>query len=111
MFCLFCFNDTATTVIYTYEHAHSLHDARPICRVTAPAARAVTIASPCGDALTVACATISAPSPPGLIDSVEMPRSEEHTYELQSLMRNSYDVFCLTNNRNAALHNTPPRVP
>src|SRR3546814_4079863 len=22
-------------------------------------------------------------------------RSEEHTYELQSLMRNSYDVFCL----------------
>src|SRR3546814_8304439 len=25
-------------------------------------------------------------------------RSEEHTYELQSLMRNSYAVFCLTNN-------------
>src|SRR3546814_7967289 len=23
-------------------------------------------------------------------------RSEEHTYELQSLMRNSYAVFCLT---------------
>src|SRR3546814_1227807 len=23
------------------------------------------------------------------------PRSEEHTSELQSLMRNSYDVFCL----------------
>src|SRR3546814_1214743 len=23
------------------------------------------------------------------------PRSEEHTYELQSLMRNSYAVFCL----------------
>src|SRR3546814_1465838 len=22
-------------------------------------------------------------------------RSEEHTYEIQSLMRNSYDVFCL----------------
>src|SRR3546814_8509572 len=32
------------------------------------------------------------------------PRSEEHTSELQSLMRNSYDVFCLkkkktTNNK------------
>src|SRR3546814_5086324 len=26
-------------------------------------------------------------------------RSEEHTSELQSLIRTSYDVFCLTNNR------------
>src|SRR3546814_7205491 len=26
------------------------------------------------------------------------PRSEEHTSELQSLMRNSYAVFCLTKN-------------
>src|SRR3546814_8645068 len=26
-------------------------------------------------------------------------RSEEHTSELQSLMRNSYDVFCLTKNK------------
>src|SRR3546814_6845371 len=25
-----------------------------------------------------------------------LPRSEEHTSELQSLMRNSYAVFCLT---------------
>src|SRR3546814_8965113 len=25
----------------------------------------------------------------------ELPRSEEHTSELQSLMRNSYAVFCL----------------
>src|SRR3546814_2151570 len=30
-------------------------------------------------------------------------RSEEHTSELQSLMRHSYAVFCLTNNR----HHTP----
>src|SRR3546814_6687341 len=27
-------------------------------------------------------------------------RSEEHTSELQSLMRNSYDVFCLDKNKN-----------
>src|SRR3546814_14060634 len=27
----FCFNDTATTEIYTYGHALSLHDALPIC--------------------------------------------------------------------------------
>src|SRR3546814_1386493 len=33
------------------------------------------------------------------IDAIDLaqvaPRSEEHTYELQSLMRNSYAVFCL----------------
>src|SRR3546814_3529363 len=28
------------------------------------------------------------------------PRSEEHTSELQSLMRISYDVFCLTKTKN-----------
>src|SRR3546814_9861638 len=28
-----------------------------------------------------------------------MQRSEEHTSELQSLMRNTYAVFCLTNKR------------
>src|SRR3546814_10426841 len=28
------------------------------------------------------------------------PRSEEHTSELQSLMRNSYAVFCLKTNSN-----------
>src|SRR3546814_7836486 len=30
-----------------------------------------------------------------VVDGVKMPRSEEHTSELQSLMRNSYAVFCL----------------
>src|SRR3546814_14864057 len=29
-------------------------------------------------------------------DAGDQRRSEEHTYELQSLMSNSYDVFCLT---------------
>src|SRR3546814_10170579 len=31
-------------------------------------------------------------------------RSEEHTSELQSLMRISYDVFCLKNNKNINPH-------
>src|SRR3546814_10015523 len=32
-----------------------------------------------------------------IINSLKLsPRSEEHTSELQSLMRNSYAVFCLT---------------
>src|SRR3546814_1824549 len=30
-----------------------------------------------------------------LVDEGRAERSEEHTYELQSLMRSSYDVFCL----------------
>src|SRR3546814_6054223 len=31
----------------------------------------------------------------GVVDCVQQTRSEEHTSELQSLMRNSYAVFCL----------------
>src|SRR3546814_10589836 len=32
---------------------------------------------------------------PDAVDTVLVPRSEEHTSELQSLMRISYAVFCL----------------
>src|SRR3546814_10151246 len=31
----------------------------------------------------------------GIVDASIIDRSEEHTSELQSLMRNSYDVLCL----------------
>src|SRR3546814_7251726 len=43
--------------------------------------------------------------------SVDLRRSEEHTSELQSLMRNSYAVFCLKkkNNQNTT-HNTKHKV-
>src|SRR3546814_6295141 len=48
---------------------------------------------------------------PAFIDSVlgqAKPRSEEHTSELQSLMRISYAVFCLKkkNNKNKTRKNT-----
>src|SRR3546814_3070894 len=33
------------------------------------------------------------------IDLAPLPRSAEHTSELQSLMRSSYDVFCLKKNK------------
>src|SRR3546814_3239738 len=36
-------------------------------------------------------------------------RSEEHTSELQSLMRSSYAVFCLTKKKNKAQHNEQTR--
>src|SRR3546814_8060768 len=40
--------------------------------------------------------TVSPPGAPGLFDATgSMDRSEEHTSELQSLMRISYAVFCL----------------
>src|SRR3546814_1978985 len=41
------------------------------------------------------------------LDPVRRPRSEEHTSELQSLMRSSYAVVCLTKNKshNAIRHN------
>src|SRR3546814_6601053 len=41
------------------------------------------------------------PSVKARLDALEAERSEEHTSELQSLMRNSYAVFCLKKkNRN-----------
>src|SRR3546814_7894729 len=35
---------------------------------------------------------------------LEVVRSEEHTSELQSLMRISYAVFCLKKNKNDTIH-------
>src|SRR3546814_4025507 len=37
----------------------------------------------------------NAPSAETVLSAVEQARSEEHTSELQSLMRHSYAVFCL----------------
>src|SRR3546814_1242270 len=37
----------------------------------------------------------------------ERPRSEEHTSELQSLMRISYAVFCLKKKKNTSKHLAP----
>src|SRR3546814_2009387 len=39
---------------------------------------------------------------------VEYSRSEEHTSELQSLMRISYAVFCLKKKKNNIKHKQPP---
>src|SRR3546814_2490437 len=67
-------NDTATTVIYTYGHTLSLHDALPISRcVSSPGTYW----------------TSESDSPKDNPHS----RSEEHTSELQSPMRISYAVF------------------
>src|SRR3546814_8989973 len=51
----------------------------------------VSLIRTCRDAAVVPTAMIA---PPAASDTVK-PRSEEHTSELQSLMRISYAVFCL----------------
>src|SRR3546814_9803196 len=95
----FFFNDTATTEIYTYLHTLSLHDALPICRMAAQvdglrgrqqlAAAQVVVEEE---------AEADHPGRPQPL-VVGQNRSEEHTSELQSLMRISYAVFCLTNKK------------
>src|SRR3546814_9402522 len=56
------------------------------------------------------CAAITLPLPPetpfGALTSEILPRSEEHTSELQSLMRISYAVFCLTKKKIIPHHYT-----
>src|SRR3546814_9646588 len=44
-----------------------------------------------------------------LIQALDCSRSEEHTFELQSLMRISYVVFCLNKNRKVSTvsHHAP----
>src|SRR5256885_17044122 len=85
-FTLFFFNDTATTEIYTL----SLHDALPISRgsisgnVTDPTGAVVTGAAvqleQPGTGLSRTTTTTNA----GLFSFTDLPRSEDHTSELQS---------------------------
>src|SRR3546814_12583512 len=89
----FFFNDTSTTEIYTYCHTLSLHDALPICRI--------------GDSYIHGFGAIGRSLGPLPFHQFWLKlhlagragpigdRSEEHTSELQSLMRISYAVFCL----------------
>src|SRR3546814_1147096 len=88
---LFFFNDTATTEIYTYCHTLSLHDALPILSTDGPTLTERLPEDKRADYATVMTANGLSPAAFDRMD----PRSEEHTSELQSLMRNSYAVFCL----------------
>src|SRR3546814_9284073 len=88
----FFFNDTATTEIYTYGHTLSLHDALPSWRAaTARRGRAYPGTAAPGCRARSARQAEGGSVPP----RSAAWRSEEHTSELQSLMRISYAVFCL----------------
>src|SRR3546814_13097000 len=94
---VFFFNDTATTEIYTYGHTLSLHDALPIWPRVSTGSASEDIGIPLDP---------NGPSPEDLVAAGDVgdgfARSEEHTSELQSLMRISYAVFCLKKKKNKA---------
>src|SRR3546814_4807960 len=100
----FFFNDTAPTEIYTYCHTLSLHDALPISREPAQLPRRQSPVLPPGSPRQ-GCCRRSCRWTSRLPDrhsrrSGRRRRSEEHTSELQSLMRISYAVFCLKKKTN-----------
>src|SRR3546814_8837831 len=88
----FFFNDTATTEIYAYGHTLSLHDALPISPSETSGWSKWSRATPPSTTSEVTCTSRVWLTPSG---SSRQSRSEEHTSELQSLMRISYAVFCL----------------
>src|SRR3546814_15062327 len=108
MSCIFFFNDTATTEIYTY-HTLSLHDALPIYKehINIYTSSNRYFGSKVGKGLQLgfsympnACedrgtSAGTAGSCQTFSSAANSSRSEEHTSELQSLMRISYAVFCL----------------
>src|SRR3546814_8895763 len=99
-FWFFCFKYTATTEIYTYLRTLSLHDARPIWAL-APLLWLLASEYEGGEitASTEELAFRLRMSENELRTALTplIDRSEEHTSELQSLMRNSYALFCLKN--------------
>src|SRR3546814_6619915 len=117
----FFFNDPDTTEIYTYLHTLSLHDALPIlnnplsnistsCQILleewqeADAETRKTLLTQIDEQCERARNIVRS-----LLDfarSRNFRRSEEHTSELQSLMRTSYAVFCLKKNTTLISTNT-----
>src|SRR3546814_4413882 len=117
----FFFNEPATTEIYKYLHTLSLHDALPIYahpghprdrdRATGHGRRkgeragrrdrlvaveaGVEAARVDGGKLRTGVLRMGRVAEGALQREVGGLRSEEHTSELQSLMRTSYAVFCL----------------
>src|SRR3546814_2189785 len=95
---VFFFKYTASTEIYTYCPTLSLHDALPICLLILAerfplALRLAGAAHIDRDGDVAVCGDVRIGTADRADDAAG--RSEEHTSELQSLMRISYAVFCL----------------
>src|SRR3546814_6157363 len=107
--CVFCcivcvcfFNNTATPEIYTYSHTLPLHDALPISwhakklpRGALAGNRFRLVLRGVQGGRAAIDARLQAIAEVGVPNYFGEQRSEEHTSELQSLMRISYAVFCL----------------
>src|SRR3546814_6943169 len=106
----FFFNDTATTQIYTYRHTLSLHDALPIYELRSHQHEECGGVEKGEDEEQHRVHGVPRRDHHesrrhgnrredvegyGGNDHLDPLRSEEHTSELQSLMRISYAVFCL----------------
>src|SRR3546814_397942 len=93
---LFFFSETGTNDIYTYGHTLALHDALPISRSFPPPTPPSVRGSPAirnsrpENCRAVAPAPAPAPRSASGWQDAPPPRSDEHTSELQSLMRISY---------------------
>src|SRR3546814_9849890 len=95
-----CFNGPAPTEIYTYGHTLSL---LALFRPRRPM-RAMMLLSANTRVIAIFCACLAGDpklfwwfeiGPLTIVAMLAILRSEEHTSELQSLMRISYAVFCL----------------
>src|SRR3546814_7856021 len=127
---IFFFNDPATTEIYTYGHTLSLHDALPISQLREARRQHRLHGERCrsrhgddGHHQALWGRTRELPGRrrrrdegaggDGVQDhpdgSERRGRSEEHTSELQSLMRLSYAVLCLNKKMNIKKKNTRTR--
>src|SRR3546814_9816419 len=112
----FFFNGTATTEIYTYLHTLSLHDALPIYTdyytlsgadpegifpsILGHEGAGVVLETGPGVSSIKAGDHVIPLYTPECRQCKFCLRSEEHTSELQSLMRISYAVFCLKKKTN-----------
>src|SRR3546814_4819079 len=83
---------TRTDTLFPYTTLFRSRWPRPPFERIAPFGRTLGDVVLAGQDFTIAGFDVDRPLPP---DIVEMGRSEEHTSELQSLMRISYAVFCL----------------
>src|SRR3546814_1434226 len=103
------FNDDADTESNTYWRTLALHDARPICTDLSAQERCRVIVEReiLGHGYTIygwrqvpVNVDIIGEMANATRPEIEQISSEEHTSDLQSLMRNSYAVLCLnTKNR------------
>src|SRR3546814_7697227 len=102
----FC-NEPAHTEIDTYSHTLSLHDALPISGSATGPGSCGTGPRRTSGAARCHTAPRRAPeraAPPRCSRAPWCARSEEHTSELQSLMRISYAVFCLKKKKKSNKH-------